>query len=191
MKRQGLNPVPRLAAARTRYPADFELAFLLGNGHFVSRDGQGIGPFEAARALRPENYAVWVNLGDRAGPQRSAGRGHRLLQKGHRTQPESSRGLERPGGHSQPQRKDYDGAIVCLRKAIELDPRLAEPHAGLGDSLKFKGHWDEAIAEYKKARELKPTLAWIVPAWARRCVARASGRGHRQLPEASNSIRRT
>ena len=67
MNRQGLDPAPRLTAARAKYPADFELAFILGQEYFSSMDRQGIGPFEAARALRPENYAVWVNLGDLQG----------------------------------------------------------------------------------------------------------------------------
>ena len=71
MKRHGLDPAPRLTAARTKYPADFELAFILGLEHFGSEDGLGIGPFEAARALRPENYAVWVNLGELQGARAS------------------------------------------------------------------------------------------------------------------------
>ena len=84
MKRQGLDPVPQFTAARSKSPADFELAFILGMERFGSKDGQEIGPSDAARALRPKNHAVWVNLGD-ARAQRPVGRGHRLLEKSHRT----------------------------------------------------------------------------------------------------------
>jgi predicted ribosomally synthesized peptide with SipW-like signal peptide len=161
MKRQGLDPVPRLTAARTRYPADFELAFLLGHEHFVSRDGQGIGPFEAARALRPENYAVWVNLGDELGRNGQSDEAIDCYKKAIQLNPKLAAAWNDLGGTLNAQKKDYDGAIVCLCKAIELDPTLAEAHANLGDSLKFKRQLDEAIAEYNKARELKPTLAGI------------------------------
>src|SRR5262249_30084670 len=60
-----LNPSALLSAARTKHPTDFELAFALGRW-YVHRKGEqqiGIGPFEAARALRPENLAVWIDLG--------------------------------------------------------------------------------------------------------------------------------
>ena len=57
-----LDPTPLLARARTRYPSEFELAFQHGLWN-LRYNGQGIGPFEAARALRPDNLAVLVNLG--------------------------------------------------------------------------------------------------------------------------------
>jgi hypothetical protein len=55
--------VPATPPSIVAASADFELAVLLGQAHFGSKDVRGVGPFEAARALRPENYAVWVNLG--------------------------------------------------------------------------------------------------------------------------------
>jgi lipoprotein NlpI len=49
-----------------------------------------------------------------------------------------------------------DEAIAEYRKAIELDPRFANPHGTLGDILRGQHKTEEAIAEYRKAIELDP-----------------------------------
>jgi tetratricopeptide (TPR) repeat protein len=49
-----------------------------------------------------------------------------------------------------------EGAIVCNKKAIELDPKFAPAHNNLGIALRAKGQLDEAIACYQKAIELDP-----------------------------------
>jgi TolB-like protein/DNA-binding winged helix-turn-helix (wHTH) protein/Tfp pilus assembly protein PilF len=46
--------------------------------------------------------------------------------------------------------------IAASRKALELDPELAEAHAYLGDIYQKEWHWGDAEAEYKRALELKP-----------------------------------
>ncbi len=46
--------------------------------------------------------------------------------------------------------------IAAARKALELDPELAEAHAYLADVYQKEWHWQEAEAEYKQALELKP-----------------------------------
>ena len=161
VKRQGLDPIPRLTAARTRYPSDFELAFLLGVEHFIrSQDIRGVGPFEAARALRPENYAVWVNLGVELSSNGQRDEAVDCYKRAIELNPNLAPAYNGLGAELN-HRARYDEAIACFRKAIALEPTLAELHANLGDSLKFKGRFDEAIAEFKKARELKPTLAGI------------------------------
>ncbi len=53
-------------------------------------------------------------------------------------------------------KRDYDGAIACFRKAIELDPKFVMAHHNLGNALADKGKVDEAIACFKKAIELDP-----------------------------------
>jgi TolB-like protein/tetratricopeptide (TPR) repeat protein/DNA-binding winged helix-turn-helix (wHTH) protein len=47
-------------------------------------------------------------------------------------------------------------AIRAARKALELDPQLAEPHALLGKVLKKQFHWADAEAECKQALALNP-----------------------------------
>ena len=46
--------------------------------------------------------------------------------------------------------------IGAARKALELDPELAEPHAFLADEYQEQWQWAEAEAEYKRALELNP-----------------------------------
>ena len=53
-----------------------------------------------------------------------------------------------------------DAADAEDRKAIELDPTIAEAHAHLGVSLQNQGKTDEAIASLRKAIELDPAYAY-------------------------------
>ena len=50
-------------------------------------------------------------------------------------------------------------AISAARKALELDPGLAEAHSLLGDMQQREFHWTEAEAEYRRALELNPNDA--------------------------------
>jgi tetratricopeptide (TPR) repeat protein len=50
-------------------------------------------------------------------------------------------------------------AISAARKALELDPDLADAHALLGDMQQDQWHWAEAEAEFKRALDLKPNAA--------------------------------
>ncbi len=49
--------------------------------------------------------------------------------------------------------------ISAARKALELDPELAEPHVLLGETYQRQWQWSEAEAEYKRALELNPNDA--------------------------------
>ena len=54
----------------------------------------------------------------------------------------------------------FPKAKECAMKAIGIDPRLAEPHATLGDVFNsYEGRWIESEVEYKRAIELKPSYA--------------------------------
>ena len=50
-------------------------------------------------------------------------------------------------------------AISAARKALELDPELAEAHAVLAEMYQKQWKWAESEAEYKRAIELKPNDA--------------------------------
>ncbi len=50
-------------------------------------------------------------------------------------------------------------SLAAARKALELDPELAEARVLLADSLQKDWHWAEAEAEYKRAIELSPSDA--------------------------------
>ncbi len=49
--------------------------------------------------------------------------------------------------------------VSAARKALELDPNLAEAHVQLADVLREEWHWADAEAEYRRALELNPNSA--------------------------------
>ena len=49
--------------------------------------------------------------------------------------------------------------LAAARKALELDPELAEARALLANALQKDWHWAEAEAEYRRATELSPSDA--------------------------------
>lgn len=50
-------------------------------------------------------------------------------------------------------------AMTAVRKALELDPNLAEAHVVLADLQTAQWHWTEAEAEYRRGLELNPSDA--------------------------------
>ena len=50
-------------------------------------------------------------------------------------------------------------AMTAVRKALELDPNLAEAHVVLADLQTAQWHWSEAEAEYRRGLELNPSDA--------------------------------
>ena len=56
--------------------------------------------------------------------------------------------------------------ISATRKALELDPDLAEAHLLLANTLQKQWHWAEAEAEYRRALELSPNDAGAHTAFA-------------------------
>ncbi|HET9306121.1 MAG TPA: tetratricopeptide repeat protein [Candidatus Sulfotelmatobacter sp.] len=68
----------------------------------------------------------------------------------------SARGILRAG---VPPNEVRQKLISAARKALELDPELAEPHVLLGETYQRQWQWSEAEAEYKRALELNPNDA--------------------------------
>lgn len=58
-----------------------------------------------------------------------------------------------PPGETRPK------TVVAARKALELDPELAEARALLANAMQKDWHWAEAEAEYRRAIELSPSDA--------------------------------
>jgi len=53
---------------------------------------------------------------------------------------------------------EYDEAIGCFEKAIEIDPGSAIDYANIGSNLRDKGDREGAIAMYQKALSMDPTI---------------------------------
>jgi tetratricopeptide (TPR) repeat protein len=51
-----------------------------------------------------------------------------------------------------------DDALAEYQRAVELDPKFATPHNGLGNAYRDLGRPDDALAEYQHAIELDPKL---------------------------------
>ena len=58
-------------------------------------------------------------------------------------------------------RREYDQAIAWFRATRELNPDDPWSHIGEGQSLVFKGMYDQGIAEIKKALELSPGVGFL------------------------------
>ncbi|MBI4545973.1 MAG: tetratricopeptide repeat protein [Gemmatimonadetes bacterium] len=62
-------------------------------------------------------------------------------------------------GHLAP-RAGYEQARAAARRALELDPDVAEAHASLGlIALNYDWDWDSAEREFRRALELNPSYA--------------------------------
>jgi TolB-like protein/tetratricopeptide (TPR) repeat protein len=153
----------RLRAARSVSPEVYE-SYLKGVFSLEKANGragleEGIGYFEEATRRDPTFAPAYVGLADAYAELSSVFVGGR---------PEELR----------------PKVISAARKALELDPNLAEAHVLLADMQKYQWQWAEAEAEYRRALDLNPSDAiaqngfadWLLSqgraedalAWARR-----------------------
>lgn len=159
MKRNRLDPSPLLTTARAAYPSEFDLAFALGQWHVKSKDGRQIGPYEAARALRPESKVVWNNLGaaldgtgDVAGAMAAFKRATELDPKFAMAHYNLGNALHANG--------DAAGAVAAYKRAIELDPNYPKAHNNLGGVYLGMKQYPEAIACARAAIKADPKYSY-------------------------------
>ena len=65
---------------------------------------------------------------------------------------------------------NLEGADSASRRALELDPDLAEAHASRGFALSLRREYDKARPEFERAIELNPKLYEAHYLYARACV---------------------
>ncbi len=58
--------------------------------------------------------------------------------------------------------KQYDDAIICFEKAIEIDPTSAIDYANIGSNLREKGDLEGAMAMYRKALSMDPNITFAL-----------------------------
>jgi tetratricopeptide (TPR) repeat protein len=128
----------RLTAAHSVSPEVYESylkgVFALDKGNGRASIEEGIGYFEEAIRRDPTFAPAYVGLADAYSELSSVlvgGRPEELRPK----------------------------VISAARKALELDPQLAEPHILLANMHQKEWHWAEAEAEYRRALDLNPSDA--------------------------------
>jgi tetratricopeptide (TPR) repeat protein len=158
MNRQKVNPVPLLLKAHTAHPADFELAFLLGYVlKITSKNFAQIGPYEAARALRPKNLSIWVNLGSSLEDRGDVDEAVACYRQAIALDPTDGTAHYNLAGILRDRGK-VEEAMTHYRAAIAANPKYGEAHVNLGTLLYARGQLDEAIACYQKAVASDPKL---------------------------------
>jgi len=73
--------------------------------------------------------------------------------------------------HKKLHKKDYEGAVSVLKKAIELDPGLAIARNNLGLAYFYQGKIKDALREYSKAIEISDNETVILLAYFNRANA--------------------
>lgn len=128
----------RLAAAPRVSPAVYEIyskgQFAIDNSHNQADIDKSIAYFQDATQRDPTFAPAYVGLADAY----------------------SNLGTVFIGGIAEQTRPEV---IRAARKALELDPNLAQAHALLGAALQEEWQWTDAEAEYRRALELDPNNA--------------------------------
>jgi tetratricopeptide (TPR) repeat protein len=68
-------------------------------------------------------------------------------------------------------RGNFEAAINCGKKGLDLHPYLHLDRAYYAQALEYAGRVDEALAEYRLARVIAPDITWV-RALEARCLAR-------------------
>ncbi len=58
-------------------------------------------------------------------------------------------------------RREYDAAVACGKKALELQPYIQLSHAYYAQALDYSGQGDEALAQYRLACVICPDIPWL------------------------------
>jgi adenylate cyclase len=82
-------------------------------------------------------------------------------------------------------RGEFDAAIACGKKGLELHPYLHLGRAYYALALEYADRVEEALAEYRLARVIAPDITWV-RALEARCLAR-SGR-HQQAEDIAEEL---
>lgn len=151
-----LDPGKLLATARAAHPNDFGLALALGNRHAKRGDEvEKIGPYEAARALRPDNLVPWVNLGAGLVNLDKADAGLTALRRALELDPTNPL-IHQNIGLALQAKGDQIGALAAHRRALALDPKYATAQDSIGVILARLGDKAGSLAAHRRALELDP-----------------------------------
>jgi len=135
---------PRLEAALRSNPKDNNAELFLANDLIKLGDLQvAAGHLENLSHRQPQDQEAWYLLG-KTYMQLS----EQALSKMNAIDPNSVLAHEM-SGEIMESMKNYDGAVVEYKKAVELAPQQAGTHLKLGNVYWYLGEWDAAIKEFQ------------------------------------------
>ncbi len=148
-----------LEAHYLRHPDWFDLLFELGYLAWEQARWQAaIGYYRAALAIRPNNHAVWHNLGSAYKAAGKPDQAAAAYRKAIQLRPNDGRSQVHLG-IALYQQQQFKAAIAAYRRGLALAPDHAHAHTNLGVALLLQGDRTAAIAAHRKAIELNPKLA--------------------------------
>ncbi len=88
-------------------------------------------------------------------------------------------------------RREYDAAVACGKKALDLHPYLYLARLFYGEALEYAGNVSEALEQYRLAAIMSPDLGWL-RAYEAKCLAKHGRRKDAQkILGELNQIRKT
>ncbi len=150
---QRAEAVGLLRWARSRHPADFWIALLLGQ--FLDETGaepanleERIGCFRVAVALRPAAASAHTNLGMALKDKGQLDDAIAEYQRAIALDQNNALAISNLG-YALKDKGELDDAIDACKRAIAIDPNSATAHNTLGAALHDKHQVDAAIVEFK------------------------------------------
>jgi TolB-like protein/Tfp pilus assembly protein PilF len=86
-------------------------------------------------------------------------------------------------------RTNVENALTASRRALELDPDLAEAHASYGLAISIDGRYGDAVDEFEKAIDLSPGLFETYYFYARSCRSNGDMEQAADLFEKASAVR--
>ncbi len=163
----GGDAVPLLRAAQQRYPTDFWLNFLLGT--YLRRQvtkgveeevgaEEAVGFLRAALVVRPESFAVHINLGIALKAKGRVNDAIAHYERALQINPNAAQAHNNFGAALNAKGR-VDDAIARYERALQIDPNYALAHTNLGAALYHTGRVDDAIAHFERALQIDPNAA--------------------------------
>jgi tetratricopeptide (TPR) repeat protein len=151
--------------ALVRYPRDAQLHFLHGNVlRAMGQHARAASAYRSALALEPQLQGAQLNLG-LALAQKDGQEGEAYFRGLLELQPHSAAPLIYLGGLYLDAGK-LDLAIDCNRRAIALEPDMAQAHFNYALTLLLNEDYEKGLDEYEWRWGL-PELAGLVPSFPR------------------------
>jgi tetratricopeptide (TPR) repeat protein len=163
LERAGAVPeaIAVLRQGQKRYPADFWINHQLASCLVQLRPArldEAVRFYTAALALRPNNPAVYVNLGVALHRQGKLDEAVASFRKAIALQPDFAQAYTNLGAALRDLGRPRE-AEAALRQAIRLQPANPTNYLHLGDLLFQLGKTADAAAMFRRAIELDPTMA--------------------------------